>query len=116
MKPVYLAGVDAVSRQRFARRFVELAAEEQDEVLAALEPGHAGGWPAGDSTVPPAKVFEAVRFHTIGFLADPKDGGHLEYAGVWAKKRTPAYGGKRSGGRGGSDPSGAFHSRSYFVY
>ena len=81
MKPVYLAGVDAVSRERFARRFVELAAEEQDEVLAALEPGHAGGWPAGDSTVPPAKFFEAVRFHTIGFLADPKYGGNLDYAG-----------------------------------
>ena len=85
MKAVYragLAGIDAVSRQRFAKRFVELAAEEQDEVLAALESGNAGGWPAGDSTVRPAKFFEAVRFHTIiGFLADPKYGGNRDYAG-----------------------------------
>ena len=85
MKPVYrtgLAGIDAVSRRLFAKRFVELAAEEQDEVLAALESGNAGGWPASDSTVPPAKFFEAVRFHTIiGFLADPKYGGNRDYAG-----------------------------------
>ena len=37
---------------------------------------------SGDSTVPPAKFFEAVRFHTIiGFLADPKYGGNRDYAG-----------------------------------
>jgi len=83
MKPFYragLAGIDAVSRERFEKPFVELAAEQQDEVLAAVESGKADGWPA--SGVPPAKFFEAVRAHTIiGFLADPKYGGNRDHAG-----------------------------------
>jgi gluconate 2-dehydrogenase gamma chain len=82
-KPVYkagLIGIDAVSRQRFEKPFVELTAEQQDEVLAAVEAGTADGWPA--KSVPPAKFFEAVRAHTIiGFLADPKYGGNRDYAG-----------------------------------
>jgi gluconate 2-dehydrogenase gamma chain len=84
LMPVYragLPGVDAVSRRRFAKPFVELAAEQQDEVLAAVESGKADGWPAG-SKVPAPKFFEAVRAHTIiGFLADPKYGGNRDYAG-----------------------------------
>lgn len=84
MKPVYragLVGIDAVSRKRFAAPFVALAAEQQDEVLAALESGNAAGWPA-KAIVPPAKLFELVRAHTIiGFLADPKYGGNRDYAG-----------------------------------
>jgi len=84
MKPIYragLTGIDAVSHKRFAAPFMELRAEQQDEVLAALESGNARGWPAND-VVPPAKFFEAVRAHTIiGFLADPKYGGNRDYAG-----------------------------------
>jgi len=83
LKPVYkagLAGVDAVSRKRFGKPFVTLAAEQQDDVLLAIEAGKADGWPKGD--VPPATFFEAVRAHTIiGFLADPKYGGNRDYAG-----------------------------------
>ena len=83
LKPVYktgLAGVDAVSRARFVKPFVQLSAEQQDEVLAAVESGKADGWPEGD--VAPAKFFEAVRAHTIiGFLADPKYGGNRGWAG-----------------------------------
>ena len=83
LKPVYkagLAGVDAVSRRRFAKPFVALPAEQQDEVLLALESGKADGWPK--DAVPSAKFFEAVRAHTIiGFVADPKYGGNRDHAG-----------------------------------
>jgi len=83
LRPTYeegVAGIDAVSRKRFAKRFVELASEQQDDVLAALESGKADGWPASDPS--PAKFFETVRAHTIvGFLADPKYGGNRGYAG-----------------------------------
>jgi len=83
LKPVYktgLAGIDAVSRKRFEKPFAELSAEQQDEVLLAVESGKVDGWPAGD--VSPAKFFEAVRAHTIiGFLADPKYGGNRDWAG-----------------------------------
>jgi gluconate 2-dehydrogenase gamma chain len=84
MKPLYrvgLAGIDAVSRKRFEKRFAQLTAERQDEVLVALESDKADGWPGG-AGLPPAKFFEAVRAHTIiGFLADPKYGGNRDYAG-----------------------------------
>jgi gluconate 2-dehydrogenase gamma chain len=83
LKPVYkagLAGIDAVSHKRFEEPFIELSAEQQDDVLLALESGKADGWPRGD--VAPAKFFEAIRVHTIiGFLADPKYGGNRDYAG-----------------------------------
>jgi len=85
LRPVYragLAGVEAVSRKRFAEPFVKLGAEQQDEVLVALESGHADGWPAGGDGIPPEQFFAAVRAHTIiGFLADPKYGGNRDYAG-----------------------------------
>lgn len=100
MAPLYragLAGIDAVSRQkRFGKAFVELAPEQQDEVLAALESGKAEGWPA-DSALPAPKFFEALRAHTIiGFLADPKYGGNRDYAG-WKLMRYPG-GGHHLGG------------------
>jgi len=83
MKPVYragLLGIDTVSKRRFAKPFVELAPDQQDEILAALEAGKAEGWPPGD--VSSEKFFETVRVHTIiGFLADPKYGGNRDYVG-----------------------------------
>ncbi len=84
LQPAYhaaLGGVDAVSRRRFAKPFVELTVEQQDEVLAALDAGKADGWPKSAGFSAP-KFFEAVRAHTIiGFLADPKYGGNRDYAG-----------------------------------
>jgi gluconate 2-dehydrogenase gamma chain len=84
LKPVYqagLRGVDAVSHKRFDKAFVELTAEQQDEILAAIDSGKAEGWPK-DAPVPAPKFFEAIRTHTvIGFLADPKYGGNRDYAG-----------------------------------
>jgi gluconate 2-dehydrogenase gamma chain len=83
LKPVYeqgLAGVDAVAKKRFAKSFVALTAEQQDEVLAALEAGKPEGWPAGG--VGAAEFFAVVRMHTIvGFVADPKYGGNRGFAG-----------------------------------
>src|SRR4029078_11143393 len=51
LKPVYKAGlarVDARAPKRLGKPFVTLAAEQQDEVLLAVEAGKAGGWPKGD--------------------------------------------------------------------
>ena len=83
LRPEYdigLTSVDAVSRRRFRKRFVKLDADQQDEVLAALEAGSAEGWPSGD--IAPEQFFETVRTHTVlGFLADPKYGGNRDYAG-----------------------------------
>ena len=83
LRPEYdigLTSVDAVSRKRFRKRFVKLDADQQDEVLAALEAGSADGWPSGD--IAPEQFFETVRTHTVfGFLADPKYGGNRDYAG-----------------------------------
>ncbi len=75
-----LSAVDAVAKRRFKKRFVELEASQQDEILAALEDGKAEGWPDGD--VRSQQFFETVRLHTIyGFLADPRYGGNRSYAG-----------------------------------
>jgi gluconate 2-dehydrogenase gamma chain len=83
MKPMYqkgLAGVDAVAKQRFAKPFVELSAQQRDDVLAALESGKAEGWSQRD--VAAGEFFATVRTHTIiGFLADPKYGGNRNYTG-----------------------------------
>jgi gluconate 2-dehydrogenase gamma chain len=99
MTPLYrsgVTGVDAVSRRRFAKPFVELAAEERDEILVALESDKAEGWPKGGAASP-AKFFEMVRAHTImGFLAHPKYGGNRDYAG-WKVAGYPG-GGHHLGG------------------
>jgi hypothetical protein len=99
MKPLYragVAGVDHISRQRFAKSFVELGAEQQDEILVALESDKADAWPAG-SAATPAKFFEMVRAHTImGFLAHPKYGGNRDCAG-WKVTGYPG-GGHHLGG------------------
>lgn len=83
LKPVYvagLAGVDAVASKRFKKLFVDLAPNEQDEILAAIENGKADGWPKGP--VAAADFFAAVRAHTVfGFLCDPAYGGNRDYAG-----------------------------------
>ena len=83
LKPVYvagLAGVDAVATKRFTKPFVDLAPDQQDEVLTAIESGKADGWPKGP--VPAADFFTAVRAHTVfGFLCDPAYGGNHDYAG-----------------------------------
>ncbi len=97
-RPLYEAGlpsVDAVSEERFDKAFVNLAPEQQDEVLIALESGDADGWPAGD--VSPEEFFEAVRAHTIiAFLADPKYGGNRDYIG-WKVVGYPGPRHKRGG-------------------
>ena len=99
MKPLYrdgIVGIDGVARRRFAKRFVELTAEQQDEILVALEAGAAEGWPRASSATA-AKFFEAVRAHTImGFLAHPKYGGNREFAG-WKVTGYPG-GGHHLGG------------------
>lgn len=83
LAPVYatgLPGVAAVAKKRFLKTFVALTPAEQDEILAALETGKAGGWPKG--AVGAADFFMAIRAHTVfGFLCDPSYGGNRDYAG-----------------------------------
>jgi gluconate 2-dehydrogenase gamma chain len=74
-----ILGVNHVAETRFGKRFAELGAGEQDEILAALEAG------ATDPKIwPPAQArafFELVRDHTMqGFYGDPRHGGNREYA------------------------------------
>jgi len=99
-----VAALDAACGGRFGRPFVECAAEEQDEVLSAVESGAVDGWPAGG--VPPAQFFAVVRMHTIiGFLADPAHGcnrGHV----VWKVTGYPG-GGHHLGGYSSEQMSGA---------
>ena len=97
-KPIYergLVGLDLVAKEKFAKPFVALAPEQQDDVLAALESGKAEGWPSGAVTA--AEFFATIRVHTIvGFLADPKYGGNRCYAG-WKVLGYPG-GGHHMGG------------------
>ena len=82
LRPIYtegLRGVDAASRARAKKPFVELTAADQDALLAALEDGSAAGWPAG---TPSPAFFAQIWLHTVwGFLADPAYGGNRDYAG-----------------------------------
>ncbi|MEE8550769.1 MAG: gluconate 2-dehydrogenase subunit 3 family protein [Gemmatimonadota bacterium] len=81
--PTYREGLPAVDRvavERFGATFVELAAGQQDQVLAAIESGQLSAW--SPASVPSEEFFETVRSHTIiGFLADPKYGGNRDHAG-----------------------------------
>jgi gluconate 2-dehydrogenase gamma chain len=83
MKPVYKAGLaatDAVAKRRFAKAFVDLTPEQQDEILVALETGKADGWPKGP--VGADGFFGAIRAHTVyGFLCDPAYGGNRDHVG-----------------------------------
>ena len=98
LKPLYakgLAALDVASTHRFDKPFVELASEQQDELLAGVESGKVAGWPAGGVAAP--EFFAVVRMHTIvGFLADPKYGGNRDYAG-WKVVGYPG-GGHKLGG------------------
>lgn len=74
-----LPEVDRIAAERFGAGFTELASDQQDEVLIALESGDASGWSA---SITSEEFFETVRSHTlIGFLADPKYGGNQDYVG-----------------------------------
>ncbi len=82
-KPLYdngLATVDAVANGKFDKDFLELTVDQQDEVLESIESGESVDWPfeSGSSS----EFFGTIRGHSIiGFLADPKYGGNLEYSG-----------------------------------
>jgi gluconate 2-dehydrogenase gamma chain len=59
-----IAAVDAVSRKKFGKRFVELPAGEQTETLAEVEESSAA-------------FFELILTHTRqGFYGDPRHGGN----------------------------------------
>jgi len=72
-----LAGTDQSSQSHFGRRFAELNARQQDEILTVLEKGHAQGeaW----KQVSSGEFFDLVLTHTMqGFYGDPRHGGNRE--------------------------------------
>ena len=72
-----IRNVDAWCRQQHGKTFVELSAEQQDDVLHGLE--------KGDITladVPAKAFFTMLLSNTVeGFLADPMYGGNYQFAG-----------------------------------
>ena len=74
-----LAGTDQASQGQFGRRFSELNAKQQEEILTALEKGRAQGeaW----KQLSPVEFFDLVLAHTMqGFYGDPRHGGNREQA------------------------------------
>src|SRR5712671_7690576 len=73
-----LAQLDAYCRTQQGKPFARLTGAQQDEVIAALEQGKAGGfsWPS------PQAFFNTLRTHTMeGMFADPVYGGNKDFAG-----------------------------------
>jgi gluconate 2-dehydrogenase gamma chain len=73
-----LAQLDAYCRKTHNGPFQRLSAEQQDEVIAALEEGKATGfaWPTAQD------FFNTIRTHTMeGMFADPLYGGNKDFAG-----------------------------------
>ena len=73
-----LASLDAYCRATYKESFVHLAADKQDQVIAALEEGKASGfsWPSA------REFFTTLRTHTMeGMFADPLYGGNRDFAG-----------------------------------
>ncbi|MCX6899163.1 MAG: gluconate 2-dehydrogenase subunit 3 family protein [Verrucomicrobia bacterium] len=76
---VGLAGVEETSRVMFKEDFAALKAEQQVEVLKALESGKAKGetWRKQSSSA----FFRLIRDHTMaGFYGGPQHGGNRGYA------------------------------------
>ncbi|HWZ54801.1 MAG TPA: gluconate 2-dehydrogenase subunit 3 family protein [Verrucomicrobiae bacterium] len=73
-----IASLDAHCRATYKESFIHLAAEKQDEVIAALEEGK-----ASEFTYPTAReFFVTLRVHTMeGMFADPLYGGNRDFAG-----------------------------------
>lgn len=72
-----IAGVDQTSRALFGKKFVDLSAARQIELLTALEKNQAPGetWKRDSSK----EFFDLVINHTMqGFYGDPRHGGNRE--------------------------------------
>ena len=70
--------LDAYCRATYSRPFTRLEAQQQDEIIAALETGKAEGfaWPSSKA------FFNTIRTHTMeGMFADPIYGGNKDFAG-----------------------------------
>ena len=73
-----LASLDRFANERFGAAFVELAEEQQDELVGAMLAGEATGFedPSGES------FFHVLRRHTSeGMFADPVYGGNRDLVG-----------------------------------
>lgn len=80
-----LKELDNYSNQAFSQKFVDLEADQQDEVLIAFENGEANDL----SGVPSSEFFNLLRTLTIeGIYADPMYGGNNQMEG-WAMRKYP---------------------------
>ncbi len=74
-----LRATDAYALSRFGKRLAELSAEQQDEVLLALEAGSVPGFSADFNS---GNFFSLVRDHVLeGVFGDPFYGGNAGFAG-----------------------------------
>ena len=82
-----LAATDGTSRAMFDKPFVELTAQQQDDVLKSMDEGKAGG---GNWKQVSAKTFfDLVLSHTLqGFYGDPRHGGNRDRAS-WKMLKLP---------------------------
>jgi len=73
-----LAELDAYCRRAHGQPFVRLAADQQDEVITALEAGKASEFAYSSAQA----FFNTLRTHTMeGMFADPIYGGNKDFAG-----------------------------------
>jgi gluconate 2-dehydrogenase gamma chain len=73
-----LAALEAYCRTAHGKPFTQLAAVQQDDVMAALEQGRPGNftWPTAQA------FFTTLRTHTMeGMFADPVYGGNKDFSG-----------------------------------
>jgi gluconate 2-dehydrogenase gamma chain len=73
-----LAQLEAYCRKNYNEPFARLDAARQDQVITAIEQGHADGfaWPTAQA------FFNTIRTHTMeGMFADPVYGGNKDFAG-----------------------------------
>ncbi|HSB95843.1 MAG TPA: gluconate 2-dehydrogenase subunit 3 family protein [Spongiibacteraceae bacterium] len=90
--PLYrqgLAAIDTYTQQRWQKNFADLTAANQITCLENLEDGAIPHWPA--TAIGQNALFGMLRFHTIlGFLAAPKFGGNVDFAG-WRALNFPGH-------------------------
>ena len=73
-----LAALEAYCRAAHGKPFAQLAAAQQDDVIAALEQDRPSNftWPSAQA------LFATLRTHTMeGMFADPVYGGNKDFAG-----------------------------------
>lgn len=82
MYPMGITRLDELAQERHGDDFVDLAEDDQDALLAAVEDGEDEDVEEIFDELSPSDFFEMVRIHTVqGFLSDPVYGGNRDMVG-----------------------------------